>query len=131
MGNIPFSILYVGSFHIATPAPKYPTTTWFSSLHTEQQPKVIVYIALQPSLPEGSASHTGAEHLSDTILYFKTFYFPCLRLVLDDVGASCQSNFPALNFKAKRNLTEISIRADYALNNYTTIPLVISPKEGH
>jgi hypothetical protein len=56
-------------------------------------------------------------------------YFRCLRFALDDVGASCQSNFPALNFKAKQNLTEINMGADYALNNYTTLPLVRSPEE--
>lgn len=61
----------------------------------------------------------------------KRFYFRCLRLALDDVGASCQRNFPALNFKAKRNLTELNIDADYALNNYTTIPLVTRPEERH
>lgn len=52
----------------------------------QQQPEVTVYKALQPSLPEGSASHTWAGHPGDTIVYFKTFYFGCLRLALDDVG---------------------------------------------
>lgn len=77
MGNTPFSIPHVGSFHIRRP---------LRHLSIEQQgPEVIVYKALQPSLPEGSASHMWAGHLCDTTIYFKTFYFRCLRLALGDV----------------------------------------------
>lgn len=82
------------------------------------------------SLPEGSASHTWVEHLCDAIIYFKMFYFHCLRFALDDIGASCQGNFPApLTFKTEQNLMEININAYYALSNYTTIPLVTSTEE--
>lgn len=98
MGNAPFSVLHVGSFHIRRPLLRQLSIK-------QQQPEVTLYKALQPSLPEGSASHTWAGHLGDTIVYFKTFYFGCLRLALDDVGASCLSNFPALNFKANRNVS--------------------------